>query len=150
MRTAPEKNPQGICMAEIITGGCSCGAVRYEVHGALRDVITCHCEQCRRTSGHFVAATACRRPAFTLTRSGPLKWYVAVPGFRRGFCSECGSNLFFEATGQERVSIAAGSLDKPQGLKIAAQIFVGEAADYYNIDPQVPSSKLGEHSVPLP
>jgi len=61
------------------------------------------------------AATACRRREFTLVKQQTLKWYVAVPGFRRGFCSECGSSLFFEQDGGERVSIAAGTLDKPQG-----------------------------------
>ncbi len=137
-------------MNQVIAGGCACGGVRYEVHGKLRDVITCHCVQCRRTSGHFVAATACRRPAFRLVKDETLKWYVAVPGFRRGFCSECGSSLLFEQDGGERVSIAAGSLDAAQGLKIAAQIFVSEAADYYQIDPAVPASQCGEHAVPLP
>ena len=137
-------------MSKAITGGCLCGSVRYEVRGPLRDVIACHCIQCRRTSGHFVAATACRRPSFTLVRQDTLRWYVAVPGFRRGFCSECGSSLFFEQPGGERVSIAAGSLDEPQRLKIAAHIFVSEAGDYYRIDDSVPLLPRGGHAVPLP
>jgi len=134
----------------VVTGGCACGGVRYEVRGPLRDIIACHCEQCRRTSGHFVAATACRRSAFSMPRSDTLKWFVAVPGFRRGFCSECGSSLFFEEVGGERVSIAAGSLDKPQGLKIAAHIFVAEAGYYYSIGHGVRLSADGAHTVPLP
>ncbi len=97
-----------------------------------------------------MAATACRRQAFTLVEDQTLKWYVAVPGFRRGFCSECGSSLFFEAVGGERVSIAAGSLDEAQGLKIAAHIYAGEAGDYYEIDASVPVSQRGDHNVPLP
>lgn len=133
-----------------ISGGCLCGRVRYEVRGRLRDIIACHCVQCRRTSGHFVAATACRRGAFALVTGATLKWYVAVPGFRRGFCSECGSNLFFEADAGERISIAAGSLDEPQGLKIVAHIFASEAGDYYAIDPLVPVSEKGDHNVALP
>ncbi len=136
-------------MTEPITGGCACGRVRYEVRGKLRDVIACHCVQCRRTSGHFVAATACRRQAFTLVKGETLKSYVAVSGFRRGFCSECGSSLFFEEEQGERISIAAGSLDKPQGLKIAAHIFAREAGDYYEIDRSVPVSQGGEHNVAL-
>lgn len=134
----------------VITGGCACGGVRYEVRGPLRDIIACHCEQCRRTSGHFVAATACRRRFFSLPKSDTLKWFVAVPGFRRGFCGECGATLFFEEVGGERVSIAAGSLDEPQGLKLAAHIFVAEAGDYYAIDPDVPQSPGASHDVPLP
>jgi hypothetical protein len=85
-----------------------------------------------------------------MPRSDTLKWFVAVPGFRRGFCSECGSSLFFEEVGGERVSIAAGTLDEPQGLKIAAHIFVAEAGDYYSIGHGVRMSPDGAHDVPLP
>ena len=137
-------------MNQPISGGCLCGGVRYEVTGKLRNIITCHCEQCRRSSGHFVAATACRREHFKLVRQDSLQWFSAVPGHRRGFCNVCGSSLFFEETGGPRVSIAAGSLDTPQGLTIAAQIFTAEAGDYYALDPHVPSSPEGKHQVPLP
>jgi hypothetical protein len=133
-----------------ITGGCACGAVRYAVRGPIRDIIACHCEQCRRTSGHFVAATACRRQYFFLETESGLRWYSAVPGFRRGFCGNCGSSLLFEEIGKERISIAAGSLDLPQGLRMAAHIYTSEAGDYYAIEPETPSSPLGEHSVTLP
>jgi|SRR5579872_4166987 len=139
-----------MAMSKTITGGCMCGGVRYEVHGPLRDIVACHCTQCRRASGHFVTATACRRKAFKLASDRTLKWYVAVPGHRRGFCGECGSVLFFEEVGGERVSIAAGSLDEPQGLKVAAHIFTSEAGDYYEIDPAVPASPRGGHNVLLP
>jgi hypothetical protein len=137
-------------MNQPISGGCLCGGVRYEVTGKLRNIITCHCEQCRRSSGHFVAATACRREHFKLVRQDSLQWFSAVPGHRRGFCNVCGSSLFFEETGGPRVSIAAGTLDAPQGLRIAAQIFTAEAGDYYALDPQVPSSPEGKHQVTLP
>jgi hypothetical protein len=133
-----------------ITGGCACGGVRYAVNGKLRPIIACHCEQCRRTSGHFVTATACRREHFTLLAQDGLQWFSAVPGFRRGFCNRCGSSLFFEEVGGVRVSIAAGSLDAPQGLHIAAHIFTAEAGDYYALEPDVPSSPDGKHQVPLP
>jgi hypothetical protein len=137
-------------MTSTISGGCLCGGVRYTVNGPLRDVIACHCEQCRRTSGHFVAATACRRKYFSLEQQESLRWFSAVPGFRRGFCNVCGSSLFFEEIGKERISIAAGSLDKPQGLHISAHLFTSEAGDYYTIDPQTPASPVGEHHVVLP
>jgi hypothetical protein len=133
-----------------VTGGCACGGVRYAVSGALRQIIACHCEQCRRTSGHFVAATACRREHFKLLEQGSLQWYSAVPGYRRGFCNVCGASLFFEETGKERVSIAAGSLDAPQGLHIAAHIYTAEAGAYYAIDPDAPASSGGSHHVALP
>ena len=133
-----------------ITGGCICGAVRYQVNGTLRPVIACHCEQCRRFSGHFVAATATRKNYFQLLNASGLKWYSYQSGLRQGFCQECGSSLFFEDEQTERISIAAGSLDESQGLKLAAQIFTAEAGDYYQLDATVPMSENGTHSVELP
>ena len=44
-------------MARTTRGGCLCGAVTYELAGELRPVVACHCNQCRKTSGHYVAAT---------------------------------------------------------------------------------------------
>ena len=137
-------------MERISTGGCMCGQVRYAVQGALRDIICCHCEQCRRSSGHFVAATACRKVNFRLLNHDALKWYSVKPGLRRGFCSACGSSLFFEDLNSERISIAAGTLDQPQGLKIAAHIYAAEAGDYYRIETDVPVAPDGTHAVPLP
>ena len=131
-------------------GACACGAVRYRVDGALRQIIACHCEQCRRSSGHFVAATAARRENFHLLSSDTLCWYSAIPGFRRGFCSICGSSLFFERVGEDRMSIAAGSLDDARGLGIAAHIFVSEAGSYYEIDDGAENFSNGQCSVRLP
>jgi len=131
-------------------GGCACGGVRYRVEGLLRKIIACHCEQCRRSSGHFVAATATRRENFHLMNSDSLSWYTAIPGFRRGFCTICGSSLFFERIGEDRVSIAAGSLDDAQGLSIAAHIFVAEAGAYYDVDDSVENAVDGQCSVTVP
>src|ERR1700676_4823068 len=137
-------------MDRVSTGGCMCGRVRYEVRAALRDSICGRCEQCRRSSGHFVAATACRRRNLQLLNHDTLKWYSFKTGLRRGFCAACGWSLFFENLNSERVSIAAGTLDQPQGLKIAAHIYAAEAGDYYRIDTDVPVAFDGTHSVPLP
>lgn len=137
-------------MKQVITGGCVCGAVRYQVNGSLRPVIACHCEQCRRFSGHFVAATATRKTYFQLLQADGLKWYSYQSGLRQGFCQECGSSLFFEDEQSARISIAAGSLDQPQGLKIAAHIFAAEAGDYYQLGMDAPISQDGTHAVQLP
>ena len=133
-----------------ITGGCICGAVRYQVNGALRPVIACHCEQCRRFSGHFVAATATRKAYFQWLKVDGLKWYSYQSGLRQGFCQECGASLFFEDEQGERISIAAGSLDQPHDLKLVAHIFAAEAGDYYQFDANVPISMDGTHWVQLP
>src|ERR1043165_4387608 len=94
-------------------GHCLCGAVQYEVLGPLREVVGCHCEMCRRTSGHYVAATACRPEHLRLIEARGLRWYRSSEIARRGFCQHCGSNLFWEPANSAYVSIMAGTLDQP-------------------------------------
>jgi len=116
-------------------GGCLCGGVRYEIHGPLRDVIACHCSQCRRTSGHFVAATQARTADLVLCEAATLRWYRSSSEAERGFCSRCGGNLFWRPAGAEPgvTSIMAGTLDTPTGLKIMQHIYVADKSDYYDI-----------------
>ncbi|MDR6290475.1 hypothetical protein E9232_003001 [Inquilinus ginsengisoli] len=115
------------------TGGCLCGAVRYRVTGPLRQVVACHCGQCRRTSGHFAAFTACASGDLVLERNKGLRWYRSSPEASRGFCGECGASLFWAVTGGPRVSIAAGTLDGATGLRIDAHLFTADKGDYYAI-----------------
>lgn len=133
--------------AERHEGGCDCGAVRYRLQGKLRDVVNCHCGQCRRTHGHFGAYTAVERGQLTLTNERGLRWYRSSGDVRRGFCSECGSSLFWDRESLPTVSIAAGTLDQPTGLKTIAHIFTADAGDYYRLDDSVtkyPGSMRGE------
>ena len=130
-------------------GGCLCRAVRYEVHGPLRDVIACHCMQCRRTSGHFVAATATRPENLVITEDGGLRWYRPPELYKRGFCKFCGSSLFFESESGGRISIAAGTLDSSVGLKLVAHIFVEEAGDYYDISDDAVRVIGGQHDIQM-
>ncbi|MBV9521923.1 MAG: GFA family protein [Alphaproteobacteria bacterium] len=123
------------------SGGCLCGAVRYAVHGALRPVIACHCGQCRRQTGHFMAATAAERADFKLLDASGLRWYRSSPQAERGFCGICGSTLFWQATGSDRISIAAGTLDGATGLAIARHIFTASKGDYYAIADGAPQSE---------
>ena len=115
------------------TGGCLCGGVRYRVSGPLRHVIACHCSQCRRTSGHFVAATSADTTDIQFISDVTLTWYVSSSAARRGFCNRCGGNLFWRVNGAPTTSIMAGTLDTPTGLRIAEHIFVVDKSDYYDI-----------------
>ncbi len=132
------------------SGGCLCGAVRYEVTGPLRPVLACHCEQCRRSSGHHVAATAARHGDFRLVTSESLRWYRSSATARRGFCGTCGSNLFWEPDDRRHISITAGTLDRPTGLTLAGHLFAGGADDYYRICDGRPEFPGGEHDLKIP
>jgi hypothetical protein len=131
-------------------GGCLCGAVRYRVRGPLRDVVSCHCTQCRRTSGHFVAATAARSADVILLEDRGLRWYTASNDTRRGFCDHCGSSLFWEPAEGGHISIMAGSLDDETGLKTVAHICVETAGDYYRIGDGVTQIEGDNHGVVIP
>ncbi len=123
---------------ETHTGGCLCGAVRYEARGPLADVTACHCSQCRRQSGHLYATTGVARQDLMLIEDRGLKWYRASETARRGFCGECGSTLFWESDAGDATAILAGSLDAPTGLKLARHIFVADKGDYYDITDGLP------------
>ena len=115
------------------TGSCLCGAVSFRTNGRLRGVVYCHCTQCRKQTGHFMAATSAQRQDFKLIRAAPLRWYRASAQAERGFCSTCGSTLFWRADHGEEISIAAGTLDGPTGLRIEGHIFCADQGDYYHI-----------------
>ncbi len=123
---------------EVHSGGCLCGAVRYEARGPLADVTACHCGQCRRQSGHLYATTSITAERFTLTEDRGLKWYSASETAHRGFCGECGSIVLWQPATKDRVAILAGSLDAPTGLKLARHIFVADKGDYYEITDGLP------------
>jgi len=118
------------------TGGCLCGAVRYEVLGPLRDVLLCHCEECRRWHGHLSASTAADKHDLVITEGRGLRWIDSPRSdarARRGFCGECGSSLFWDPPGRQTVSIAAGTLDSGAGLRVVSHWYVSQAGEYYEL-----------------
>jgi hypothetical protein len=114
-------------------GGCHCGAVRYTVQGALRDVVLCHCRICRRLHGHVGAYTACSLEQLVVRPSSELCWYSSSAQARRGFCGRCGAQLFWAPTDRPSISLAIGSLDDTRGLRTSQHICVAQKGDYYEI-----------------
>ena len=115
------------------TGSCLCGAVRYEITGRPRTVTYCHCEQCRKTSGHFVAATAALHENLTMVDDSGLQWYKSSDIADRGFCNVCGSSVFWRPSHGRYMAIMAGTLDTPTGLRSRMHIYTADASDYYEI-----------------
>ncbi|MBS36112.1 MAG: aldehyde-activating protein [Thiotrichales bacterium] len=126
------------------SGGCQCGAVRFTVSGSLRPIVYCHCEQCRRSSGHFVAASASQKDKLKLESEDHLAWYRSSDIARRAFCRVCGSNLFWQSDSADHVSIMAGCLDQPTGLEAAEHIYVHSKADYYEVNDGLPQHPEGQ------
>lgn len=128
-------------MSERYHGSCLCGAVKYQVNGPLRPVVACHCQQCRKTSGHYGAATSAARDDLRI--AGDVKWYASSDTARRGFCRDCGSAMFWDGGG-DRVSIWAGTLDGTTGLRLRGHIFVADKGDYYDICDDLPTYPQGD------
>lgn len=108
------------------------------MRGPLGEAGACHCSQCRRQTGLYYATTN--------VADGNLDWdgldtvtrYRSSPDAERGFCSVCGSALYWKADGSEETSLMAGAFDQPSGLKIGYHIFCADKADFYEIEDGLP------------
>ena len=128
----------------MLKGKCLCGAVSIRVEGELEhQPEACHCSQCRKQSGHFLAAVNVRRNALTICGCDKVTWYRSSEQVRRGFCSVCGTTLFWNPTieGYEFIAIAMGVFELPTGTRLAKHTFVGDKGDYYDIDDGLPQSE---------
>ena len=114
-------------------GRCLCGAVTFQVRARLRDVVNCHCHRCRRFTGHFMAATGARTDDVDVDDpDGLLSWFHPVDEAGYAFCRRCGSSLFWQAeSSPDRLSICAGALEPPTGLKTVEAWWTSEASDYH-------------------
>ena len=121
-----------------VKGSCECQGVVFELIGELRDVVFCHCSQCRKTSGHYWAATQVPKVNLNLIKATSLSWYDSSDKARRGFCSVCGSSMFYERKGIDKISVSAGSLEIPTSLDRMRHIYVASKGDYYDISDELP------------
>ncbi len=118
---------------QILNFKCACGAVAGRLHAPFREPIACHCESCRRQTGHFVVATAVADENLELFKEQNLKWWDATEQAKRGFCGDCGSLLFWKAHNSDQTSVLMGCIDPPTGLRLEKHIFKDEKSDYYDV-----------------
>ena len=102
-------------MAEIMSGGCQCGRIRYRAVVADRDAYLCHCRMCQRATGGVAAALKqVSRAAVTWTREPDR--YRSSPIAQRGHCRDCGTPLTYEGDGSDGLDLTVGSFDAPELL----------------------------------
>jgi hypothetical protein len=99
----------------LLTGGCFCGAVRYEADGTPFHETNCHCSICRRTTGApFVAWFSVRPTEFRIVRGDPVRFKTTQKAVR-AFCSTCGTQLTFaHADFPNEIDVTTSSLDDPE------------------------------------
>jgi hypothetical protein len=119
-------------------GSCLCGAVTFTTDAAPIGASVCHCRQCRKQSGHVWSSTQIPEDALAVT--GPVKWFASSDSAKRGFCSDCGSFLFWTANDETLVSVSLGAIDGPTGVTLQKHIFVADKGDYYDIADGLPES----------
>ena len=125
------------------SGGCSCGQIRYECNAEPVGMLNCHCRQCQYASGGgYSCGFFVERNSFKLLL-GQARYYElsADSGHkvRRGFCSNCGSQLFAEGDGNpDIVVIKPASLDDPAWFQPQMDIFMEVAQPWDHLDPALP------------
>ncbi len=134
-------------MTEIRTGSCLCGSVSYTISGSLSKVTTCHCTQCRKQTGHYYAAARTEESQFQISdEKGLIKWYRSSDDASRGFCSNCGSALFWKSDDSPFLTVLVGSIDGDTNLEMGEHIFVESKGDYYELDDNLPQFQTTDRS----
>ncbi len=124
-----------------LKGSCNCGAVKFTLAQQPTDATACHCTQCRKQSGHFFASANLPKTAVHLEDDRLITWYQSSEKVRRGFCSKCGSWLFWEPIFKDWTSVALGSIDGQSGVQLERHIFVAHKGDYYTLADGLPQNE---------
>ncbi len=125
-------------MGDQHSGGCLCGAVRFVATPPLREVVFCHCSQCRKQTGLYIAATSVAGSALDLRGAETITWFASSDFAKRGFCSSCGTPLFWKPNDEARYAILAGAFDDPGCLTPGYHICVEGRAEFYQISDGLP------------
>lgn len=120
------------------SGQCLCGKITFTASHDVSEVAVCHCAMCLRQGGPGMATHP--GPAPEIKGVENLTWYESSDWAERGFCRNCGSNLFYRLKSDEpQYSIMAGAFDDQTQFKLAAQIFIEEKPEYYAFAGDMPS-----------
>lgn len=111
-----------------LSGHCLCGAITVTLTNPKDHVEVCHCDMCKRQGGAFYGAL--ESESFELTGEDALGVYRSSEWAERGFCSKCGSSLFYHFLPTGNRSFAAGLFEGANTLPVSREIFVDEKASW--------------------
>lgn len=127
------------------TGGCLCGAVRYQMAGLPISTIYCHCESCRKHAGApVVALVGYRRDQMSYTK-GAAKIFASSPGVGRAFCGDCGTPMTWEGDGGDigpMVEVLVGTMDDPDSFVPECHIHHQERVSWFETQDTLPRYKI--------
>jgi len=118
------------------TGGCTCGAVRYECSAEPIAMFKCHCRDCQRISGGGFTPVV-----YVPLTKGSLHYYgtpsLAGGHNKRGFCPQCGSRVSGGESSQG-IGLTAASLDDPSQFRPQLHMFAVDAQPWDHLEPDIP------------
>ena len=120
-------------MRPTLTGGCNCGAVRFEITEPLFGARYCHCTRCQRRTGTAASATAAVEPgSFKVLRGeNALTAWTPSDGHEKWFCGECGSAIFTRDPNDHAIlGVRLGAVDGHPGIRPSFRQFVAYAAPW--------------------
>ena len=138
-------------MAELpLTGGCNCGAVRYEITERIPKAGYCHCKRCQRRSGAAASPSAHPAPgSFHITKGeGRLKRWQPDDGGAKWFCGDCGSPIYGNNPAHpDSIGVRMGTFDSDPGVRPSVRSFVSSAAPWEDIpDDGLPRFEQSRHA----
>jgi hypothetical protein len=125
----------------VLSASCLCSGVQFRITEPLADASACHCVQCRKQTGHYLASANVAKTAIAFSAQDTLAWYQSSEKVRRGFCSRCGSTLFWEPLFKDWTSVVLGAIEGETGVKLERHIFVSQKGDYYEIADGLPQNE---------
>jgi hypothetical protein len=136
------------------TGGCACGAIRYECIAPPLRMIKCHCRDCQRASGSGYAATLIMTASSVRLLRGACRQHrsVAESGnvAKREFCAVCGTPLFAGSSARpELLGVKAASLDDSSWFAPEADVWVASAQPWDHMNPEIPQFPRNRPRTPL-
>jgi hypothetical protein len=122
-------------MSTPLTGGCGCGAVRFEVTEPPATAIYCHCTRCQRRTGTAASLSARVRPGSVRIVQGEdriRRWTPAAGSSPKACCADCGSALWAEQRdgGGAPAAVRMGAFDHDPGVRPSARQFTAYAAPW--------------------
>lgn len=125
------------------SGGCQCGAVRFQIEGDLGEASICHCRMCQKaTGGLFGPYVGAPVEAVKWTRGVP-SYFQSSNKVRRGFCNECGTPLTFEY-GLGHISFTIGAMDQPNTVHLSEQLASPERIADFEVLASLPEHPADE------
>ena len=121
-----------------VTGGCLCGAIRYEAEQAPFDTVYCHCRMCQKGLGSLFGAAAVFKHAHFCFVSGEPAWYRSSNSVTRGFCGQCGSPIAWQRDDRDYLVIWIGTLDQPEKCKPKAHTWTESKIPWVDIHSDLP------------